>query len=208
MRHVCEHCNQKYAIPDARVAGKVLKVRCKRCSGVMQVDGSHVSASAPSDEPEAREWFVAISGQAQGPYTRTQVLELVERGEVRERTLLWRPGMEAWRRAQLGGNLQFVLDAVHAREQAADEESYRAPTGVFESVPSGMVMDQGAYFPDPTLHTGWTVLSEEARVYLESVVHREAEHRSERWRRVALSSLVVAALSLAGAAGAWAASLM
>ena len=36
-------------------------------------------------------------------------------------------------------------------------------TRVFEAVPPSLVTDGRSYFPDPTLHSGWSVLSEEAR---------------------------------------------
>ena len=37
MRFICEHCRTKYSIDDARVRGKVLKIRCKTCSKVITV---------------------------------------------------------------------------------------------------------------------------------------------------------------------------
>lgn len=39
MRFTCEHCNTRYAIPDQRIAGRVLKIRCKRCRSVVEVMG-------------------------------------------------------------------------------------------------------------------------------------------------------------------------
>ena len=33
MKHACEHCQQRYDIPDEKVLGKILKVRCKTCGG-------------------------------------------------------------------------------------------------------------------------------------------------------------------------------
>lgn len=39
MKFACETCQTKYVIPDERVAGRLLRVRCKRCRGVMEVLG-------------------------------------------------------------------------------------------------------------------------------------------------------------------------
>lgn len=39
MQFVCEACTTKYVIPDDRVAGRVLRIRCKRCRAVMEVVG-------------------------------------------------------------------------------------------------------------------------------------------------------------------------
>ena len=32
MRFACEQCQTKYTIPDERVRGKILKIRCKNCN--------------------------------------------------------------------------------------------------------------------------------------------------------------------------------
>lgn len=39
MRFQCDHCQTRYAIPDERVVGRVLKIRCKRCRSVVEVIG-------------------------------------------------------------------------------------------------------------------------------------------------------------------------
>src|SRR4051812_15689909 len=37
MKFVCDRCQTKYSIPDERVRGKVLKVKCKTCANVIVV---------------------------------------------------------------------------------------------------------------------------------------------------------------------------
>ena len=35
MKIVCDSCSAKYSIADEKVAGKVFKIRCKKCSNVI-----------------------------------------------------------------------------------------------------------------------------------------------------------------------------
>ena len=39
MRFQCEFCQAPYVLPDERVKGKVLKIRCKKCNHIMTVKG-------------------------------------------------------------------------------------------------------------------------------------------------------------------------
>ena len=46
MKFVCDRCQTKYSIPDERVRGKVLKVKCKTCANVITVrEGRHTAAA-------------------------------------------------------------------------------------------------------------------------------------------------------------------
>jgi len=56
MKFACESCNTKYLIPDERVVGRMLRVRCKRCSNIMDVVG-------PSRSPTKVEKLGAIKAQ-------------------------------------------------------------------------------------------------------------------------------------------------
>ncbi|MEW5852752.1 MAG: GYF domain-containing protein [Myxococcota bacterium] len=40
MKFACDSCDTKYVIPDERVEGKLLRIRCKRCRQVMEVSGA------------------------------------------------------------------------------------------------------------------------------------------------------------------------
>lgn len=217
MKHACETCGQKYAIPDDRLAGKVLRIRCQKCEGTMRVDGTGISLSAsrapqpspsrlPPTRTDVREWYLGLAGQPYGPYCRREVMDLVEVGEVRARTLMWRHGIDAWQRVCETTALAWVWEAVQDREARAGAEAYRTPTNLFEQVPTAMVHDGRAYFPDPTLHSGWSVLSDDAQRYLQAVARREARShlRAEAGRYVAMAVAFVA-LTVVGAAGAWAA---
>lgn len=56
MKFACDTCSTKYVIPDERVVGRMLRVRCKRCRSVMEVVGPRqlsepVTASGRGDKP-------------------------------------------------------------------------------------------------------------------------------------------------------------
>lgn len=213
MKHACESCGQKYAIPNQNVMGRMVKVRCKKCQGIMNVDGTHVTEETPEAqateapmhaEEAAARWYVAVAGKPQGPYSAEQILMLVDLGEIRVRTLLWRKGMESWQRVVESEVLRWVKEAVDSRESRVDPNAFRTPTGVFEPVPAALVTDGRSYFPDPTLHTGFTILSDEAQAYLAAVAQRDAEHRrAMEWKHTVFLAAVVA-LGLLNAVGAWA----
>ena len=56
MKVVCESCQAKYQVPDERVAGKKLKIRCKRCGATVLIRGDLIEDGA------------AQNGQNSGPY--------------------------------------------------------------------------------------------------------------------------------------------
>ncbi len=59
MKFNCDRCNTRYSISDARVSGKVLKIRCKNCTAVITVrEGMNASAPQPRESqpvPTVRE---------------------------------------------------------------------------------------------------------------------------------------------------------
>jgi predicted Zn finger-like uncharacterized protein len=51
MRVICDSCGASYNIADAKVLGRLVKVRCKSCSGTILVDGRGPRAAAPETPP-------------------------------------------------------------------------------------------------------------------------------------------------------------
>ena len=47
MKFVCENCKAKYQIGDDKVAGKVLRMKCRRCGHMIQIAAS--SGDGPTD---------------------------------------------------------------------------------------------------------------------------------------------------------------
>ncbi len=55
MKFFCEQCKAKYQIPDEKVAGKTVRMKCRKCSFLIEVRPHHVSASAPPPAPAAHD---------------------------------------------------------------------------------------------------------------------------------------------------------
>ena len=49
MKIVCDACAAKYSIADEKVAGKVFKIRCKKCSNIIVVRGASEDAGAEAE---------------------------------------------------------------------------------------------------------------------------------------------------------------
>jgi len=52
--------------------------------------------TAPPPLPGAAAWYVAASGQQQGPFTVAQVQQGLASGQITPATLVWATGMAAW----------------------------------------------------------------------------------------------------------------
>ena len=92
MKIVCDSCSAKYSIADEKVAGKVFKIRCKKCSEVIVVRGDQL------DQPQQQEkstqvydyedespdaiWHVVINGDQQRPYAPVQLGEMLTAGTI------------------------------------------------------------------------------------------------------------------------------
>lgn len=102
MKIVCGSCQAKYSIADEKVAGKVFKIRCKRCSEVIVVRGDQEEAAdapspAPAEEaPPDAIWHVVINGEQAGPYSATQLSEMMNGGQLDWEAYVWAEGFENW----------------------------------------------------------------------------------------------------------------
>ena len=110
MKIVCDNCSAKYSIADEKVAGKVFKIRCKKCTSVIVVRGDQqevaeapAEASAPAQAAAANFdygsdaiWHAVIDGDQQGPFAVGQLQEMVGNGQIDRETYVWREGFEGW----------------------------------------------------------------------------------------------------------------
>lgn len=144
MKIVCDSCGAKYSIADEKVAGKVFKIRCKKCSAVIVVRGDQVGdapaeASAMASGPEPT-WHVVVGGDQQGPYTDAQVGEMLTAGTIDWDAYVWREGFEGWVAAR------EVPELVRALSNEGDEEDEATTAGV---VPAAAAMAAGSASADP-----------------------------------------------------------
>jgi predicted Zn finger-like uncharacterized protein len=99
MKIVCDSCGAKYSIADEKVAGKVFKIRCKRCSQVIVVKGNEGGAEAAPAAPAPGEgvWYIVVDGEQQGPMTPQAIGEMLTAGRVDWEAYTWREGFDGWR---------------------------------------------------------------------------------------------------------------
>lgn len=62
MKFACDSCQTKYTIPDEKVRGKVLKIRCKKCGSVITVKEEVAAPPEPEPPPVEERTRVADIG--------------------------------------------------------------------------------------------------------------------------------------------------
>ena len=190
MRHTCEHCATRYEIPDDRVAGKFLKVRCKTCSATMHVVGLRPLDAAAKD---GAVWWCAIFGTPHGPYREDEIASLVATGDIHARTRMWCAGLNTWERVCESPSLTWVYGDVIARVSV--DPRTRGIENVFDR--AALLSDGAGYFPDPTLKSGIVVLDDLAQRDLARLAARHHAVPRASW----LAPLLAAAAGLGMAVG-------
>ena len=65
MKFACEQCQTKYTIPDERVRGKILKIRCKNCNCQISISEGGVRTTRVA-EPVAEPTMAMMGDQMPG----------------------------------------------------------------------------------------------------------------------------------------------
>ncbi|MDP2344444.1 MAG: GYF domain-containing protein [Deltaproteobacteria bacterium] len=196
MRHNCEHCDTAYEIPDAKVAGRFVKVRCTCCRGTMHVVGVNVART----RVRAERWWAAIGNQARGPFSREEILLFVDLGDVSARTRLWTPGMAGWERPCESAPLGWVYARVVERLSADELLIAREPTRTWDPFANAaLVSDGNGWFPDPTLKSGIFMLDEQTQAQLHKLAPRpKPESPSARAFTALFAASAGAAMAVGG----------
>jgi predicted Zn finger-like uncharacterized protein len=128
MKIVCESCGAKYSIADEKVAGKVFKIRCKKCSAVIVVKGESPDGGDEStrvyDQGGDATWHVVVAGEQQGPFTPQQIGELLADGKIDWEAYVWREGMDGWQPAREVDPLRAALSAETGAGAATSGAAY------------------------------------------------------------------------------------
>ena len=150
MKIVCDACGAKYSIADEKVAGKVFKIRCKKCSNIIVVRGNaeEAAAAAPQEQQPNKdtkvfdyqgydspqdamgdegEWHLVIDQEQVGPMTSAEVRQRFAQGDVDSESYIWKEGFADWERlpdvpefADLEGGQATVAAPVAAAVAPAD----------------------------------------------------------------------------------------
>lgn len=131
MKIQCQSCQAKYTIADEKVLGKVVKIRCKKCSSTIVINGNEQAASASSDAGAGTDVFDYASGSNE-PWTvnvadgdqRTMTIEEIvaeyKTGVVNDETYCWKDGMADWLPLR---EVEQIASAVKGGPKMAEEVS-------------------------------------------------------------------------------------
>jgi predicted Zn finger-like uncharacterized protein len=123
MKITCQSCQSKYTIADEKVLGKIVKIRCKKCSATIVVNGSDGTTTIGTDtdqEPLSRYrpdglvdgWMVNM-GEGVEPRTMSEsdVVSAFRVGTITAETFVWKEGMADWVALRESGDLYRACSA-------------------------------------------------------------------------------------------------
>lgn len=97
MKVSCQSCSAKYTIADEKVAGRIVKIRCKKCGATIVVNGNEMKADAAADAAaEAEVWTLSVDDTDQRTMTAAEVATAYKSGIVNDETFCWKEGMDDW----------------------------------------------------------------------------------------------------------------
>ncbi len=122
MKFLCDNCKAKYQIADEKVAGRTLRMKCRKCGHSILIRGRHLRPSAAPGAPQSvspgslrreaarasaappptaasvsDQWHVAINDVPVGPIRKDEIARKIAAGAVRADSLVWREGFDDWR---------------------------------------------------------------------------------------------------------------
>ena len=132
MRISCQSCAAKYTIADEKVVGKVIKIKCKKCSSTIVVNGNdpgalaQLQADGAGFEDQAAtqllsqpapgmgaasgdDWTVSAADDDQRAMTTAQIVSEYAAGSLNADTYVWRDGMGDWQPIQQVPELMALI---------------------------------------------------------------------------------------------------
>ena len=125
MKIVCDSCGAKYSIADEKVAGKIFKIRCKKCSSVLEVRGDQTGAhpfgeaNSPQDPGGEASWYIVVDGEQKGPLGPIELSQLFAKGSVGLDSYVWKEGFDDWKVAGDVPDLAQVFGGAAAQAKSA-----------------------------------------------------------------------------------------
>jgi predicted Zn finger-like uncharacterized protein len=137
MKIVCDSCAAKYSIADEKVAGRVFKIRCKKCGAAIVVRGDQgaseaapaAGAAASFDYGGEAVWHAVVDGEQQGPFAPSQLGSMISAGTIGWDAYVWREGFEDWKPAQdIEELVQAIMNPGGGAAGGAEDPFTDAPT--------------------------------------------------------------------------------
>ncbi|MBX3226392.1 MAG: zinc-ribbon domain-containing protein [Labilithrix sp.] len=133
MKIQCQSCQAKYTIADEKVLGKVVKIRCKKCSSTIVINGNDQAADAGGDQNAfdyaggggGDQWTVNVADGDQRTMTVGEIATEYRDGVVNDETYCWKDGMADWLPLR---EIDQIYSAVKSATRAPEEMMSVAPS--------------------------------------------------------------------------------
>src|SRR5690606_6753020 len=147
MKVTCQSCGAQYNLPDDKIRGRKAKVRCKKCSERIVVDGTallgfddedeatRVMSTASFSESGDLLWTVNLSDDEQLDMTEAEVLDGWRQGRITDDAYVWREGMDEWMPILDAPALGDAIRAQDPQARAMTADASPAPTPATASSP-------------------------------------------------------------------------
>jgi predicted Zn finger-like uncharacterized protein len=104
MKIQCQSCQAKYTIADEKVLGKVVKIRCKKCSATIVINGNETRPVEDNADTHVfdyagqanDQWTVNVADGDQRTMTGQEIIAEYRTGVVNDETYCWKDGMADW----------------------------------------------------------------------------------------------------------------
>ena len=104
MKIQCQSCQAKYTIADEKVLGKVVKIRCKKCSATIVINGNETRPAEDNADTHVfdyagqanDQWTVNVADGDQRTMTGQEIVAEYRTGVVNDETYCWKDGMADW----------------------------------------------------------------------------------------------------------------
>ena len=104
MKIQCQSCQAKYTIADEKVLGKVVKIRCKKCSATIVINGNETRSAAEDHDTNVfdyasqsnEQWTVNVADGDQRTLASHEIVAEYRAGAVNDETYCWKDGMGDW----------------------------------------------------------------------------------------------------------------
>jgi predicted Zn finger-like uncharacterized protein len=156
MKVVCESCQAKYQVPDERVAGKKLKIRCKRCGATVLIRGDLMQGSAgqtvegqfsgPAEslapvetspqETAGFEWHVSLDGDTRGPFSIDELRVWLNTTASGWDAHVWHEGFPDWVDARACAELDPPQPSQSLEHIASASQVVADMSGLHEELPT------------------------------------------------------------------------
>jgi len=140
MKIVCDSCGAKYSIADEKVAGKIFKIRCKKCSSVLEVRGDQTGAQALDGAAWGQKqsldagWYIVVDGEQRGPLPPIELSQLFAKGSVGLDSYVWKEGFDDWK---VAGEVPELVQILGGVGSAPRSETAKIATDSTTSIGAG-----------------------------------------------------------------------